>query len=125
MSFQWIIDNAEGLAINRLKVVATTQSRDGSVRAVTRGVVKRKIEVEFPAGPRWSDFRTNILAAEALDRDTVATIVIPYAKFPWYYGNVQPANNESYSVLCVQFPQWRIFARDQVSFDGPFIFVEV
>jgi len=29
-----------------------------------------------------------------------------------------------WTVICVQFPQWRIFARDQVSWDGDFIFVE-
>jgi hypothetical protein len=125
MSFQWIVDNAESIAINRLKVVASTQSRDGRVRAVSRGIVKRKLEVKLPDGPRWSDLRTNILAAEALDRDSTATITIPYAKFPWYYGNVQPAQNETYTVICVQFPQWRIFARDQVSWDGAFVFVEI
>ena len=125
MSFQWIVDNAESIAINRLKVVASTQSRDGRVRAVSRGIVKRKLEVKLPDGPRWSDYRTDIIAAEALDRDSTATITIPYAKFPWYYGNVQPAQNETYTVICVQFPQWRIFARDQVSWDGAFVFVEV
>lgn len=124
MSFQWIIDNAESLAISRLKVVASTQSRDGTVRAVSRGLVKRKLEVQLPAGPAWSKYRSDIISAEALDRDTVSTIIIPFAKFPWYYSNQQPANNESYTVICVQFPQWRIFARDQVSWDGPFIFVE-
>jgi hypothetical protein len=125
MSFQWIINSAESLSINRLKVVASTQSRDGSVRAVSRGAVKRKFEVKLPDGPRWSDLRTNILAAEALDRDTTATISIPYAKFPWYYGNSAPGSDESYTVICVQFPQWTIFARNQVSWSGPFIFVEV
>lgn len=30
----------------------------------------------------------------------------------------------TWSVICVQFPQWNIFARNQVSWDGPFIFAE-
>ncbi len=30
----------------------------------------------------------------------------------------------TWTVLCVQFPNWTIFARDQVSWDGPFIFTE-
>jgi hypothetical protein len=30
-----------------------------------------------------------------------------------------------WTVVCVQFPQWTIFARDQISWDGPFIFAEV
>ena len=29
-----------------------------------------------------------------------------------------------WTVICTQFPQWTIFARDQVSWDGPFVFVE-
>ena len=125
MAFQWIIDSAESLAINRQDVVASTQSRDGTVRAVSRGSVKKKFEVQLPAGPRWSDLRSNILSAEADGRTTEVSISIPYAKFPWYYGNVDPGTDETYTVICVSFPQWRIFARDQVSWDGPFVFVEV
>lgn len=30
----------------------------------------------------------------------------------------------TWNVICVQFPQWNIFARDQVGWDGPFIFTE-
>lgn len=32
--------------------------------------------------------------------------------------------NVEWSVLCVEFPQWTIFARDQVSWSGNFVFVE-
>jgi hypothetical protein len=31
----------------------------------------------------------------------------------------------SWNVICVDFPQWTVFARDQVSWSGPFRFVEV
>lgn len=122
MSFQWIVDMAEAISINRKKVVATTTARDGTVRAVSRGTPPRIITVKLPDGPRWSDLRTNIAAAEALDKITTATITIPYASFPWYYGNVSPAQNESYTVRCIEFPDWTIFARDQVSWSGPFVF---
>jgi hypothetical protein len=122
MSFQWIIDMAEQLSIERKQVVATTTARDGTVRAVSRGTPPKRITVKLPDGPKWSDLRTNIAAAEALDKLTTATISIPYAQFPWYYGNVQPAQNESYTVRCVDFPSWTIFARDQVSWSGAFVF---
>jgi hypothetical protein len=125
MSFQWIIDNAESLSINRLQMVGSTISRDGQVRAVSRGTQPKRFEVRVPNGPRWSDIKNDISAAEALDRVTSGTITIPFAKFPWYYGNVSPSSNESYTVRCIQFPQWTIFARDQVSWDGPFVFIEV
>jgi hypothetical protein len=126
MSFQWIVDNAETLSINRLDTVGSTQARDGTVKAVNRGTPKKTFTVKLPDGPRWSQIRNNILAAEALDRHTTDSISILYTKFPWYYGDVDPGGaQESYTVICVQFPQWTIFARDQVSWDGAFVFVEV
>ena len=34
------------------------------------------------------------------------------------------AENVNWSVYCIELPQWTIFARDQVSWSGPFIFYE-
>jgi hypothetical protein len=31
----------------------------------------------------------------------------------------------NWNVVCVEFPQWTIFARNQVSWSGPFRFAEV
>lgn len=125
MSFQWIIDNAESLSINRKKIVASTISRDGGVRTVSRGTQPHRIEAKLPDGVAWTDFRTNIIAAEALDRNTTATISIPYAKFPWYYGDVAPGADTTYSVICLEFPEWVISARNQVSWSGSFVFQQV
>lgn len=125
MSFQWIIDKAEQLSVNRKQMVATTTARDGTVRAASRGTQPKRFTVTLPAGIAWTDLRTDIAAAEALDRISTATISIPYAKFPWYYGNVAPVSDESYTVRCIEFPEWTIFARNQVSWSGPFVFIEV
>ncbi len=125
MSFQWIIDNAETLSINRKKTVAQTTARDGKVRSVSRGTPPKRFEVKLPDGIRWTELKSNIEAAEALDRVSTAVITIPYAKFPWFYDNVAPGTDLSYTVICTQFPEWIIFARDQVSWSGPFVFVEV
>ena len=128
MSFQWVINNAETLSINRLDTVASTQARDGTVKAVSRGTPKKIITVKLPDGPRWIDIKSDIEAAEALDRHTTDAIEIEYATHPWYYNNVDPGTNEGYTVLCVQFPQWRVFgSKDaaQVAWDGEFVFVEV
>jgi hypothetical protein len=125
MSFQWIINKAEQLSVNRKQMVATTTARDGTVRAASRGTQPKRFSVTLPAGIAWTDLRTDIAAAEALDRISTATISIPYAKFPWYYGNVAPASDESYTVRCIEFPEWTIFARNQVSWSGPFVFLEV
>jgi hypothetical protein len=124
MAFQWIIDGAESLSINNKKMIGTTETRSGVVRAVSRGILPVRLTVRYPDGPRWSDIRTDIASAVALDRYQTATITIPYAKFPWYYGNVNPGTDASYTVLCVEFPEWTIFARDQVSWSGAFVFQE-
>jgi len=125
MSFQWIIDRAESLSINRRITTATTTARDGNVRVVSRGLPPFRFEVKLPDGIPWTEIRTDITAAEALDKITTATISIPYAKFPWYYGNTAPGSDASWTVRCIEFPQWTIFARNQVSWSGPFIFLEI
>lgn len=125
MSFQWIINNAESISINRKKMVATTTARDGTVRAVSRGTQPKRFTVKIPDGLPWSANKSNIEAAEALDRVSTATITIPYAKFPWFYNNVNPGTDLTYTVRCIEFPEWNIFARDQVGWSGAFVFQEV
>ena len=128
MSFQWILNSAETFSINRLDTVGSTQARDGTVKAVSRGTPKKIFTVKLPDGPRWIDLKNDIESAETLDRHTSAIITIEYATHPWYYGNVAPVSEESYTVLCVQFPQWTVFGNvdsAQVSWDGAFVFVEV
>lgn len=125
MSFQWIVDNAESISINRKKMVASTTARDGIVRTVSRGTQPQRFEIALPNGILWTTIQNDLEAAEILDRITTATIVFPFAKFPWYYNNVNPGTNESYVVRCIQFPEWTIFARNQVSFSGAFVFQEV
>jgi hypothetical protein len=125
MSFQWIIDRAETLSINRKKMVASTTARSGQVRAVSRGTQPKRFEVKVPDGIPWTELRTLIAGAETLDRFTAATITIPYTKFPWWYGNVQPGSDETYSVICTTFPEWVIMARNQVGWQGTFVFTEV
>lgn len=125
MSFQWVVDNATSLSINNKDTVASTTSRNGTTRVVTRGNTKKTITVRLPDGPRWSEIRTNIAAAETLDRHTQAVITIPYASFPYYYGNVDPGTDDSYTVYCLEFPEWTIFGYDQVQWSGAFVFIEV
>ena len=200
MSFQFAIDNAESISINRMKVVASTQARDGTVRAVSRGGQVWTFTVKLPDGPAWTDYRGDISKMEALDRVTTANISLNTTGQEWlwqYQGNcantsaitatvpssgntitltggqaasgfnfkagdfiqlgasgkcytvaadvafnsntvtlnrplldsagnvtLRVAGNCVFNVICTQFPQWTIFARDQVSWDGPFVFVE-
>jgi len=125
MAFQWVINNAQNISINRKKMVAQTTARDGSVKAVSRGLMPKQITVTLPNGLPWDEYVTDIESAEALDRISDSVITIPFALFPWYYQNNQPSVDDSFTVLCTQFPEWTIFARNQVSWSGPFVFVEV
>lgn len=198
-AFQTVIDRAETISINKRKSVAQTQTRDGTVRAISQGSLPWRFEVRLPDGPRWTDYRGLIEKMEALDRVTVGTIQINDSGQAWlseYQGNASnPATitatytsgntitltggqaasgynfragdliqlgaagsvysvtadvafnsntvslhrpvleaagsytlivgqNVTWSVICTQFPQWTIFARDQVAWSGPFVFVE-
>jgi len=126
MSFQWVFDNATDLSINRLDTVASTQARDGTIKATSRGTPKKIFTVTLPDGPKWSDNISNIEAIEALDRHTTDNITIDYAVHDWYYNFTDPGvDEEAYTVICISFPQWKVFGYDQISWDGPFVFVEV
>ena len=201
MSFQFVIDNASAISIDRRRVVASTTARDGTVRAVNRGGQTWRFSVELPQGPRWTDYRQAISRIEALDRVTVSNISLSSVGQEWLWryqgtaanianfrvtipasGNtvtltagqatsgfnfragdfiqlgaagrvytvaadvpfnsntvtlhrplldaaasnvaLRVAQNCVFSVICTDFPQWNIFARDQVSWSGPFRFVE-
>jgi hypothetical protein len=201
MSFQWIIDNAEQISIDRRQVVATTQARDGTVRAVSRGGQAWRFTVKLPDGPKWTQFRSLISQAEKLDRVSLGTFKFSNTGHQFlvrYQGNsanytgfvaqavkgassltlttspvtssgfkfragdfiqlgnsgkvytvasdvafnsntvplhrpildasatysLRVAENCEWTVLCTDFPQWTIFARDQISWGGPFSFVE-
>lgn len=202
MSFQWIIDNAESISIDRKKIVGSTTARDGTVRTVSRGAQPWKFEVKLPDGPRWTDIRRYISQAEALDRVTSANIQLNDSGHDWLVGyqgdsvnytgfvasitqgsssitlttspttssgykfragdfiqlgssgkvytvaadvaynsntvtlhrpvlestatgvSLRVAENCVFNVICAEFPNWTLFARDQVSWSGPFIFVE-
>jgi hypothetical protein len=202
MSFQWIIDNAESISINRKKIVASTVTRDGTTRAVSRGGQVWKFEIKLPDGQRWTDIRQYISQAEALDRVSTAVIAASRTGQSWlwqYQGDsvnstgfvggwtqgsttltlstspttssgfkfragdfiqlgssgkvytvaadvafnsntvtlhrpiidstasgvsLRVGLNVSWTVLCTNFPEWTLFARNQVSWSGSFIFVE-
>jgi hypothetical protein len=203
MSFQYVIDYAESISINRLKVVASTTSRDGTVRSVSRGGQVWRFDVKLPDGMRWSDeWRSKISQLEALDRTTTGTFQLNTTGMEWfskYQGNsvnstgfvativqgstsitlttspttssgfkfkagdliqlgsagkcytvaadvgsssttvtlhrpcldasansvaLRVGPNCVFSVVCTEFPQWNLFARDQVSWSGSFVFSE-
>jgi len=200
--FQWIIDRADSISIERKQVVASTTSRSGVTRTVSRGGQTWVFEAKVADGIPWTELRGYISLAEKLDRVTQSTIQINSTGHSWltgYQGNsvnstgfqatwtkgatsitlttspttssgykfkagdfiqlstghvytvaadvaynsnsvtlhrpildntvvtgtaISVGQNCTWSVVCVQFPKWTIMARNQVSWDGPFIFHE-
>lgn len=84
MSFQWIIDNATSMEINRMPIVASTTARDNTVRQVSRGGNVWTFTVRLPDGPRWTDYRQNVSLAEA-DRLETNTINFTNSGLNWMF----------------------------------------
>ena len=93
MSFQWIVDKAEMLSMERKRVVGSTVSRGGIVRSVSRGGQGWKITVKLPDGMPWTDLRSNISKAEQLDKITPATLQLSSSGYSWLCGYLGDGNN--------------------------------
>lgn len=202
MSFQWIIDNAEAISIERQEIVGQSITRNQTVRTTSRGAGVWKFSVKLPDGMAWTEVRSNISKAEALGKVTAADISLSTAGQSWLYqyqGNsvnstafvasittgsntiiltTSPTTSSGFkfkagdfiqlgsggrvytvaadvaynsnavilnravidntatgvalrvgancvwNVQCVDFPTFTLFARDQVSWSGPFVFYE-
>jgi len=123
--FQWIFDNAQQISINNKSVVGQTITRNLKVKATSRGTTARIFSVKLPDGPRWSDIGDKVKEIEDADRFTTEDIIIKATgEMAWLdRGDIDPT--ETITVICVTSPQWTIFARDQVSWGGSFVFYEV
>ena len=122
MSFQWVFDKAESISINKRAITGQTVTRNQTVRAVSRGNAIRRFTVKLPDGMRWSDIASYIQALDALGRHTKQNIQVTNYGSWLTAGDINPAT--VYAVICVEFPDWTIFARNQVSWSGPFVFYE-
>jgi len=75
MSFQWIIDNAQDVQINKRGVVASTMARDQTVRAVSRGGIIWRFTVTPATGLCYNNagIRSYIETIDNQDRYTPFT----------------------------------------------------
>lgn len=86
MSFQWIIDNAVDLTINKRGVVAQTITRNQTVRAASRGGKVWRFIVTPSPGLKWQDSRHYIEAIDVADRYTPVTINFSQTGFEYIFG---------------------------------------
>lgn len=97
MSFQWLIDTAEQLSMNRKPLVAKTYSRNGIVRSVSRGFNVWRFSVKLPDGRRWTDDREYISYLEALNEIGTGTFQFNNTGYDWmvkYNGDEANINNK-------------------------------
>ena len=126
MAFQWVFDNAETISMNQKAIVGQTITRNRAVRAVSRGPGIKVFTVKLPDGMPWDQVATQIQALDAADRFTKVTITINNAGYnSWLKTTGGPfAGTQTYSVICVGFPEWTISGRNQVTWSGPFVFYQ-
>lgn len=88
MSFQWIIDNASNIQINKRGVVAQTTARDQTVRSTSRGNAIWRFTVTPSPGMRWGDagVRAYMEAIDTADRFTPETINFNRPEFNYLFG---------------------------------------
>ena len=125
MAFQWIFDNAESISINKRALVGQTITRNQTVRATSRGAGVWKFTVKLPDGMPWDQVASYIQAIDAAGRHTKETVTINNAGYnSWIHAGSLSNASQTWNVICVDMPDWTIFARNQVSWSGPFVFYE-
>jgi hypothetical protein len=92
MSFQWIIDNAQDIQINKRGIVASTVARDQTVRAISRGGVIWRFTVSPSTGARYNDsgIRSYIETIDNLDRLTPVYVTFSHQNLFPYQGTSAP-----------------------------------
>lgn len=92
MSFQWIANKAAAIALERKQVTASTQSRSGIVRTVSRGPAPWRIEITLPDGLPWSEVRNDLAKSETLDKFTSSYIQLNNYSLLAYQGDAANPN---------------------------------
>lgn len=86
MSFQWIIDNALDISINKRDIVAQSTARDNTIRSISRGGNIWRFTVTPSAGTFWQQSRGYIETIDLLNRITPATINFSKPEFKFIFG---------------------------------------
>jgi len=124
MSFQWIFDNAETISVNNKEVVGQTISRNGTVRATSRGSAGTSFTVKLPDGMPWDQVSTYIQAIETANRFSVETVAFSNTGYTNWINTGPLTPGQTWDVICVTMPEWTIFQRNQVQWSGAFVFQE-
>jgi len=125
MSFQWVFDTAEQIAMSNRPVVGQTITRNQSVRAVSKGPGIQKFTVTMPNGLRYSNVADEIASLDAASTFTVETVQLNNPGYKdWINAGPDYNDGDSWQVICVEMPSWNIFQLNQVEWSGSFVFYE-
>lgn len=124
MSFQWIFDNAEKISVSNREIVGQTISRNGTVRATSRGSAGTTFTIQLPDGMPWEAIASEIQAIENANKFTVETVAFTNTGYTDWIHNGMLTPGQTWDVICTTMPQWTIFQRNQVSWSGSFVFNE-
>ena len=124
MAFQWVFDKAETVSMNNRAIVGQTITRNQAVRATSRGNALTRFTVTLPDGLQWDQYADEIAALDAANKFTIESVTFNNPGYTDWIHNGDIASGQSWSVICVQMPEWTIFQRNQVSWSGPFVFYE-
>lgn len=122
--FQWVFDTAESISINKRALVGQTITRNQTVRATSRGPGIYKFTVQLPNGLPWDQNAQYIQELDAADRFTTQIVSLSDPGYASWIHNGDLTVGQTFNIICVQFPEWTIFSRNQVSWSGPFVFYE-
>jgi hypothetical protein len=88
MSFQWIIDSASDVTIDKSGLNAQVVTRASVTRTASRGAKPWRFSVTPSQGLRWTDpeVRSNIEKAEALNMYTEGTIGFTATNHNWLFA---------------------------------------
>jgi len=89
--FQYIFDNASLINYDRQPIVAQTQSRDGTIKATSRGGSVWRFSVDFAPAKPWSELRTAYESINVKGRHTSDSVSINSTGMSWIF----PYNGES------------------------------
>ena len=123
MAFQWVFDNAATISVNNREIVSMTETRNETIRSVSRGSAVAKFVVSMPAGMQWSVVQTYIAAVDVADRFTVENIVFNQAYMSWM-NSTSIVTGSNFNVIATDIPQWTISDIDIVQWSGPFKFTQ-
>lgn len=94
VAFQFFVDRATNIAFNRRPIVATTVTRNGMTRAVSRGNHVWRFDITMPDGIRYSDIRSQLAEIDRYGQFTNIDIKFDRANYLFpYQGNLTNLSN--------------------------------